>query len=529
MFRAIHTLLLAALLLVSTLLVMTTGTAAACPFCSAVSQTLTEQIETSDVAVLGELIDLPAKLEDGPEQPLFDEAIEASKATFRIDTVYRGQEELGDAKDFKALYLSEKEPGEKFLVLGRKQLSPGSGEPEVEWGAPIWLSTRSQNYLKKVLALPSGKDKAHERLAFFEDYLQDEESLLRADAFDEFARADYDVLKGMKDQIDRPRLLRWIADPEVSRSRRRLYFTMLGVCGTVEDVKLLEEMLRSEKESDWQALDALVACYLTLSGEAGMPLIENDFLKKSDLEYVPLFAVTMALRFHGEQGDIIPRQRIIEAMRYVLERKDLADLVITDLARWKDWESMDRLAQLFYDVDEDTFFIRMAVVKYMRVCPLPEAKVHMAEFAKVDPKVVKRATMTWPGLTPVKPQSDEKVEAGEKDEADEKREAGDDKGSADDAKADGDETAAVDRHVGATATIRPVAYTTTIAQTTAAASAPASTTAAAPVPVLAAAGEGADTNTTMLRLVVLAVAAACAGLLLLAFRLILRGHSEPRV
>lgn len=366
----------------------------ACPFCSAVSQTLTEQIEGVDVAVLAELIDLPPKLEDGPETPIFEEAIEASKGTFRIEKIFSGEDELGDIKEIRALYLSEKQPGEKFLIMGRKQ-------PEIEWGAPIWLSERAQEYLGKVVQLPSGKENAHERLAFFEDYLQDEESLLRADAFDEFARADYDVLKKIKDRLNRPRLLEWIKNPEVTRSHRRLYFTMLGVCGSDEDAKLLEAMLRSGEESDWQALDALVACYLTLSGEQGLPLVEELFLKKADLEYVPLFAVTMALRFHGEQADVIPRERIVQAMRHVLDRQDLADLVISDLARWKDWESMDRLAKLFHDVDEDTFFIRMAVVKYMRVCPLPGAKEHMAEFNRVDPKVVKRATMAWPGLKPV--------------------------------------------------------------------------------------------------------------------------------
>lgn len=374
-------------------------TVEACPFCPTLNtQTLAQQVEGADAAVLAELIDVPTKFDDESEVPTFDEAIEASKAIYRIDEIFHGESELGEEREIRALYLSEKEPGAKFLILARKQ-------PELEWRAPIWLSERAVEYLKDVLKLPTEEGREHERLIFFEDYLQDEESLLRANAFDEFARADYEVVKKVKDHLDRPRLLRWIADPEVTRTHRRLYLTLLGVCGQAEDVKLLEHMLRNKEETDWLSLDALVACYLTLTGEEGLPLIEELFLKNGDeVDYGTVFGVTMALRFHGEQGDPIPRKRVIESMRYVLERDDLADLATADLARWEDWDSIDRLAQLFHDVGKDLFFIRLAVVKYMRVCPLPKAKEYLAEFAEVDPKVVRRATMTWPGLSSVNPQ-----------------------------------------------------------------------------------------------------------------------------
>jgi len=491
-------------------LVMHAPQAMACPFCSAVSQTLTEQITTNDAAVLAELIDLPPKLADGPEAPVFEEAIEASKATFRIIEVYRGEEELGDTKEFKALYLSEKQPGERFLILGRKQLSFDNDQPELEWGAPIWLSEKAQEYLAKVIALPAGKEHKAERLAFFEDYLQAEESLLRADAFDEFARADYDTLKAIKDKIDRPRLLEWIKDPEVTRSHRRLYFTMLGVCGTEEDVKLLEGMLLSGNENDWQALDALVACYLTLNGEKGMSLIEEQFLKKKDLDYVPLFAVIMALRFQGEQADIIPRSRIVEAMRLVLERSDLADLVITDLARWKDWESKDRLAQLFREVEEEAFFIRMAVVKYMRVCPLPEAKQYLKEFNEIDPKVVARASSAWPGLTPVKPKSETKRSSPNEDFS---------PPTTSDATAA--KAPATEESTAATAT-QPAKKT---AATEGSSEAEKTTAAALP----ATGGKDAEGGETPLRIAILAGVIVSAVILLFAFWMILGRRREPTV
>ena len=41
----------------------------------------------------------------------------------------------------------------------------------------------------------------------------------------------------------------WISDSDMATDRRRLYLTMLGVCGNEEDLPLLEEMLRSTTKS----------------------------------------------------------------------------------------------------------------------------------------------------------------------------------------------------------------------------------------------------------------------------------------
>ena len=60
-------------------------------------------------------------------------------------------------------------------------------------------------------------------------------------------------------------------------------------------------------------LDATVACYLTLKGADGLPLVEDLFLKtKQKEEFTDIFSVVMALRFIGQQEQsVIPRDKIV--------------------------------------------------------------------------------------------------------------------------------------------------------------------------------------------------------------------------
>src|SRR4029453_512139 len=92
----------------------------------------------------------------------------------------------------------------------------------------------------------------------------------------------------------------------------------------------------------------------------------------------------------------IPRERLIEGMRHMLARPKLADLIIPDLTRWQDWTVMPQLVQLFKDATEESSWVRVPVVNYLRACPLPEAKKHIEELAKIDPDAVKRANTLFP-------------------------------------------------------------------------------------------------------------------------------------
>lgn len=352
----------------------------ACPFCSAVSQTFTEEINTVQVGVIAKLLDQPAAKANGDEPP----AANVEKSKFEIVQVIKGDEHLKDKKQIEVLYFGQQPKGTKFLILG---IDP----PDVAWNAPVPLTDRAVEYIGKLLGLP---EKGAARLAFFQDYLEDKDELLARDAYDEFAKAPYSEVKELKDQIHHEKILQWIQDKNVLASRRRLYLTMLGVCGSEKDVQMLEGLITRE-EPDGEpksALDAMIACYLTLKGPEGMKLVEDEFLKNPKAEYTDTYSAIMALRFHGQEEQIIPKERLVEGLRYMLDRPQLADLVIPDLARWQDWGSMDKLVKLFKESDDKTSWVRVPVVQFLKACPLPEAKDRVAELEKIDPESVKRAS-----------------------------------------------------------------------------------------------------------------------------------------
>ena len=80
----------------------------------------------------------------------------------------------------------------------------------------------------------------------------------------------------------------------------------------------------------------------------------------------------------------------------MLDRDDLADLVIADLARMEDWSVIDKLVKLFKAADPETSWVRMPIVNYLRACPLPKAKTVVAELEKLDPKTFMRARAFFP-------------------------------------------------------------------------------------------------------------------------------------
>ncbi|MEQ8787155.1 MAG: hypothetical protein RIC55_12690 [Pirellulaceae bacterium] len=350
----------------------------ACPFCTSVAQTFTEEITTMDAVVVARLTMAPPPPKTAAE--------EVPKSKFEIVEVIKGKEHLSGKKVIETVFFGEAKIGSKFLIMG---VDP----PNLMWTTPLLISDKARDYLVDIIDLPPEGPK---RLEFFQAYLEDEDEMLARDAYDEFARAPYDDVKALKADMKHDQLLEWIRSTDIPASRRRLYLTMLGVCGTPQDLPVLEEMLRSDDRKVKGGLDAMIACYLTLRGAEGMPLIEELFLNNDKAEYADTYAAIMALRFHGDQDNIIPRPRLLVGLRYMLDRPQLADLVIPDLAKWEDWSVMEKLVTLFKDADEKSSWVRVPVINYLRACPLPKADEYITELEKVDPESVKRARTFFP-------------------------------------------------------------------------------------------------------------------------------------
>lgn len=411
----------------SLLAICPTSSLLACPFCSAVSQTLTQEIEGADISVIARLVSLPEEVDldsDAPVELDLDDP-DSGTAEFEVIEVIRrpdsGSVDLPEVgSKIKVVYFGSNEQKKDFLINGLV----GS---RLDWTTPLPLTERGIKYIKTLGTLP---EKGAERLAFFLNHLEDEDPLLAQDAYDEFGRSPYEDVVAVGDQMDRHQLIEWIEDSEVGPTRRRLYLTMLGICGQQEDIAILEslllydyqqlkpgiaatfatmahagpvvgvsvlnEMVKADVRRKQQCLDALIAAYLKLKGPSGLPLIEEHFLANPAVEYTHLYAAVMALRFHGEETDEIPKDRLLESVRLVLDNAEIADQVIPDLARWEDWSVMDKLVTMFKESESDAW-IRQPVISYLLVASEqpPEisepANAALEELEKIDPKAVKQA------------------------------------------------------------------------------------------------------------------------------------------
>jgi hypothetical protein len=342
-------------------------------------------MDSADVAVIAEEIRKP-----GPPagQLQGEKAISEARVKFRISEILKGEKHLGETREVEVLYFGRQPEGTRFYMIA-------SDPKKLAWSTPVVLTPRSEKYLKSLSQLPK---EGAERLDFFQQHFEDPEQMLARDAYDEFAKAPYEAVKALRPKMKHDQLVEWIHDDKLPASHRRLYLTLLGVCGTEQDLPDLEKMIKSGTKESKLVLDALIACYLILRGPEGMGLIEEQFLNNPKAEYTDIWSTIQSLRVLGQISDRIPRERLVQGFRYMLNRPQLADLVIPDLARWEDWASMERLVTLFKESQTSSSFVRLPVLRYLMACPLPEAKVHLDELAKLDPDAMKRATIYMPAV-----------------------------------------------------------------------------------------------------------------------------------
>jgi hypothetical protein len=353
---------------------------AECPFCSAVSQTLRQEMKQMDAAAIAIRV----------------EAESDSISVFEIERVLKGEQLIAPKKQVWMNYFGQAADQQRFLVMG---IDP----PDLLWSSPLQVSEKAIAYIDEVVRLP--EDDPLERLRFFLQYLGDNDPVLYRDVYDEFASASYSDMLKLKKEYDRDWLMQSVKDVDLPPDRRRLYLVMLGICGLPEDADHLEAMLRSDDPNQRSGLDALISCYISLKGVEGLKLVNELYLSNLESSYADTYAAIMALRFHGTDGGLIERQPVIESLRLILQRPELADLVIPDLARWEDWTVMGKMAELFRSADEKSSWVRVPVINYLRACPLPEATTLLEELKEIDPVAFRRATQFFPVPQPSEAES----------------------------------------------------------------------------------------------------------------------------
>ena len=235
-------------------------------------------------------------------------------------------------------------------------------EAAMEWGSPLEVSKSAYEYMRNS---PKPSLQAGERLTYFLKYLETDDKMIADDAFGEFANAAYADVAKLSKELPREKLRKWLTSKEVSPGRLGLYGMMLGLCGKEEDARLMEAKIMEQTDDFRLGVDGIMGGYLLLTGDKGLALLETQKLINPKAPFSETYAAMQALRFMWQYGDgriSVPRLR--ESMRLLLDRPELADLVIADLSRMKDWSVQDKLMKM-YDEETNIPSVKRAIVRYM--------------------------------------------------------------------------------------------------------------------------------------------------------------------
>jgi hypothetical protein len=203
------------------------------------------------------------------------------------------------------------------------------------------------------------------RLAYFLKYLENSDQMIGDDAFGEFANASYADVVQLAKELPREKLRTWLTSSTTSPGRVGLYGMMLGLCGTEDDARLMERKILEATEDFRLGIDGVMGGYLLLTGEKGLAVLDEKKLADKKAPFSETYAAMQALRFMWQYGDNkIDHDRLRQSMRILLDRPELADLVIADLARMKDWSVQDRLMELYEAEAYNIPSVKRAVVRF---------------------------------------------------------------------------------------------------------------------------------------------------------------------
>jgi RimJ/RimL family protein N-acetyltransferase len=334
------------------------NTATACFVCVVPYQSLLDKVEESEQVVVARTADF-------------------AQSEWQIVRILKGQR---DSKLETSDAIQETDQAK----LGELQLLRRSTEND-PWTNEGFVDPQLLQFLSGAVALSSSQSASSsvrqqsQTLRYFLPYLENQDPHIADSAYNKLARAPYEVIRYLGKDFEPDQLLAWINDQQIPSQRRSLYITLLGFCGHESESILLKEWI------DWRwehgnsgDLTVLLAAHAELNGEETIRYIEQSYLKDRNRKLDEIIAAVDALRLHGQAQGTIPRARILTSFNLLLrERPALAELIIEDCARWKEWSFSPQLME-FYTSGQQPWNNAL-IIKYLEGCPLDAAKRFVAQ------------------------------------------------------------------------------------------------------------------------------------------------------
>jgi hypothetical protein len=365
-----------------------TSTASACPFCAQMGQTLTGEVDMASMVLLGTL---KANNENG-------DGIEGT-TMMTVAKVIKDNDFLKGSTVVKLNRKIEPLPGQpksmKYLVFC--DIYKGNVDPYK--GIGIAPDSDLPKYLEG--ALKHKGDKPAVRLRFFFDYLDNAEQEVSIDAYKEFAAAPYQDYRDMAKDLPADRIAHWLFDngkkendPKTPQYRYGLYASMLGHCGKPEHAKKLRELLDDpiRQSSTSSGTDGILAGYIMLDPKEGWSYLA-DLLKDAKKDFPTRYAALRTVRFFWDQRpDVVSKPVMLAGIRPLLEQNDIADLVIEDLRKWKEWSLTKEIMGLRDRKSHKVPIVQRAILRYALSCPQnSDAMTFVDTLRKKNPDMVKDA------------------------------------------------------------------------------------------------------------------------------------------
>jgi hypothetical protein len=357
---------------------------AVCPGCQNVlTPTLSERFAQADAAALARFV-RSNRVSDDEKTP--------ASATLEVLQVARGKKQ-GVQKGTRITLpvFVDGNAGSLYFVTAGLKDKKAKEKPRLKWVDPIEVTETAYYYIAQA---PSPEVAATKRLKYFQKFFEFPDAIVADDAYNEFAKAQFKDVRAAADSFHARQLRKWLLDKKTAQNHVGLYGLMLGMCGKAEDVPLLVKKLRHTKDEFRMGIEGVIAGYLMLTGDKGMKLIDDTKFIDKKAPFGETYMAVQALRIMWTFGEgRVTAERLKRSMRLVLAKPAFAELVLPDLARWKDWSVLDRVAKLY---DEKAYkaagFKRAAILFLLaasKTAPAPQsaaAKKHLSAIKRRDPK-----------------------------------------------------------------------------------------------------------------------------------------------
>ena len=273
--------------------------------------------------------------------------------------------------------LNPKEPP-RFIALFDEKLMFFSGRTEY-----------TPAFLDFLVASEAAKGKPRpEALAHFAKYLDSADAAVADEAFLLFAQAnDREVLEvaaSLKPDVFR----KLVKDPRIEPERLSLFAFLLGATGSPADADLLLPLLQKPDDRTAKALEGILSGYILRRPKEGWAWT-NATLGDPRASFLMRWGTVRAMRFLHSARPAEYRSQVLHAMGVMIPHGELADVAITDLQKWKQWDHTALILKQYGRSSHAAPIIRNAILRYALSCPLPEARQFIEQRRRTEPQLVR--------------------------------------------------------------------------------------------------------------------------------------------